>query len=485
MVASDPDFDDYDMDDELEFPLPLAGDGDGEELDEEEGEVEDEEDLELDFGASGTGIESLAELELDDYGETDAESEGGSTMTWAERRQKKLEGGMKKTRKSWEEKYEDDPLRSESPTMDLDLTAYVPYDKFFVLTGEISSTDMLQKRQEAWTHHLQWVRRNTLSPFEEKSVHIEWDYTTLSKDSMGPTGQVLGIRGNSSADIERILESEPLRANGGIQKWRIFEYHPVVHDNATCIFKDPFIFIGKQKSKPPKSLEQEQLDYHTHSNYRVASMGELTSVDKKGAEDEFLIVFNSKTVKGAEKYIREDPLIKSGALALDPALVRPINIQDTDGLNHLMARSFTEARELNQVRGSSSAAVVVYFLIPTLTDLPLPFLYFSPKIHFMDPLDLLEIEVPTLRNLPQHSQENERVLTMLKAETSNRVPKYVRHNWVERFGSVDLLRQSELHQEGVYESQKVRLPISDTVSRDDGVAVESEEGAFSGGGGDE
>jgi len=103
----------------------------------------------------------------------------------------------------------------------------------------------------------------------------------------------------------------------------------------------------------------------------------------------------------------------------------------------------------------------------------------------MDPLDLLEIEVPTLRSLPQHSQENERVLTMLKAETSNRVPKYVRHNWVERFGSVDLLRQSELHQEGVYESQKVRLAISDTVSWDDGVSVEAEESSFSGGGGDE
>jgi hypothetical protein len=373
MVASDPDFDDYDMDDDLEFPLPLAGDGDGEEADEEEGEVEDEEDLELDFGASGTGIEGLAELELDVYGETDAESEGGgSTMTWAERRQKKLEGGMKKTRKSWEEKYEDDPLRADSPTMDLDLTAYVPYDKFFVLTGEISSTDMLQKRQEAWTHHLQWVRRNSLSPFEEKSVHIEWDYTTLSKDSMGPTGQVLGIRGNSSADIERLLESEPLRANGGIQKWKIFEYHPVVHDNATCIFKDPFIFIGKQKSKPPKSLEQEQLDYHTQSNYRVASMGELTSVDKKGAEDEFLIVFNSKTVKGAEKYIREDPLIKSGALALDPALVRPINIQDTDGLNHLMARSFTEARELNQVCCSRRHHLLSQTFLITIWSDPLP-----------------------------------------------------------------------------------------------------------------
>jgi hypothetical protein len=346
-MVSAPDFDDYDnediefsplmpSDDDLDELPDLLGDGDG------DGDGEDEDDLD----GLISNIEGLSEdLELDDAGEVAA---AANIMTWAEKRQKKLEGGMKTRRRTWEEKFEDDPLRSESPTTDLEVKPHIPYETLYILSGEVTSADMLLKRQEAWMQHLQWVRRNTLTSNQDKKVQIEWEYTTLSQDSIAPSGQVVAIWGNSTADVRELLETEPLSANGGINGWKLYEYSQVKQDEVMCAMKDPFLFIGNLHSKPSDTLVAEQLEYHTKAGNKVVSMGTLNALEK-GERDQFMIVFNSKTVKGAERYVHQDPLVKSGDVRVPSPAVSPFNVQDIDGLHHLMPRSFDEARELNQV----------------------------------------------------------------------------------------------------------------------------------------
>ena len=93
----------------------------------------------------------------------------------------------------------------------------------------------------------------------------------------------------------------------------------------------------------------------------------------------------------------------------------------------------------------------------------------------MDPFDILEVEVRPLKNLPNHSKENERLVASLKSET--KVPKYIRHNWIERFGSIELSEDTELFQEMSEEAQKIRLTVSESVESDDGVIGELEETA--------
>jgi len=231
-----------------------------------------------------------------------------------------------------------------------------------------------------------------------------------------------------------------LLANGGVSGWRIFEFDQVMGDNVTCAMTDPFVFIGKRGDNKPLSKAQadSQLAYHSQSKHRVSSMGTLTSAEGV-ASDEFIIVFNSKTVKGALRYLREDPLVKSGDILLDEAGLSPINVQDTDGLHHYMARSFAEARELDQ-------------------------------IHFLDPLDVLEVEVRPLKCLPNHAQQNSQVVATLKAEAGNRVPKYIRHNWLERFGSIEMYQDEDVFRELSVDAQMTRLTVSDSVS-DDGDAI--------------
>lgn len=159
-----------------------------------------------------------------------------------------------KKRLTWEERYEFDPLRSDSPTVDVH-TPLDSFTKWFVCIGTIDSNDMLEKRQEAWIHHMQWARRsvllqnilnvkdkvslNTIEPSVDENqdsisgvlnhydiipnIKVESDYTLLSQDCLRPKTQVLICRGNSSEDVFSYLEKEPLQAHGGVAPWKLYE----------------------------------------------------------------------------------------------------------------------------------------------------------------------------------------------------------------------------------------------------------------------
>ena len=396
-MQPDPEYDDGDYDDDR--PTLIADDDDDDDDDDLDllsgDDDQDDDDSGLDFDdMTMSGIEGLENIDLDLLIDLDEEGNpiNGSvatTMSWADRRQLKLAKLKERFAKSWEETYEDDPMRSESATVDVDVSAYIPFGKTFVLCGDISDATMLLNRQEAWMHHLQWVRRNSLTSIDQKKVHIDWEYTRLSKDSMGPVGQVLGIRGNSSEDVRELLQSEPLFANGGVSSWTMYEYTPVEHDNITCVMTDPFLFIGHHTSvKPIGGAELDAwLDYHTQTAGQVVSVGELISVDdacgKNGDARGTIIVFNAKTVKGAERYISNDPLVKSGAISMDPKNLSPINIQDTDGLHHFMARSFTEAREMNKVSDRHGTALRT--LLQLLQSLYTHISFCLPHVFFRTP----------------------------------------------------------------------------------------------------
>jgi len=100
------------------------------------------------------------------------------------------------------------------------------------------------------------------------------------------------------------------------------------------------------------------------------------------------------------------------------------------------------------------------------------------QLHFMDPCDLLELEVKPLKSLPNHALENERVVSAIKAE--NRVRNYIRHNMIERFGSLELHDELTLGIPDMIQAQKERLSVSDNVGDDGELADSSEEPAFSG-----
>jgi hypothetical protein len=100
----------------------------------------------------------------------------------------------------------------------------------------------------------------------------------------------------------------------------------------------------------------------------------------------------------------------------------------------------------------------------------------------MDPTDILEVQVRPIKTLPNHGLENEQVIQSIKAKQAY-APKYIRHNWIERFGSLDFLEQTSAQQDAAEEAQKIRLTVSDSVPDDEGV-LETEEAVDIGGGDD-
>eukprot|EP00428_Durinskia_dybowskii_P082998 CAMPEP_0170422984 /NCGR_PEP_ID=MMETSP0117_2-20130122/36754_1 /TAXON_ID=400756 /ORGANISM="Durinskia baltica, Strain CSIRO CS-38" /LENGTH=171 /DNA_ID=CAMNT_0010681699 /DNA_START=65 /DNA_END=576 /DNA_ORIENTATION=+ len=138
-----------------------------------------------------------------------------------------------KRSKTWEEKYEVDPLKSDYPTEDYH-PPVDPFTKWFACYAQVES---LPKRSEAWTHHMQWARRSILAQgMREKindtlalthdlipSVIVEDDFTLLSDDRMGPIAQILIIRSNHTIDALSYLSKEPLSRHGGVSPWKIFE----------------------------------------------------------------------------------------------------------------------------------------------------------------------------------------------------------------------------------------------------------------------
>jgi len=189
-----------------------------------------------------------------------------------------------KKRISWEEKYDFDPLKADSPTVDY-VPPVDPFTKWYVGVGYVTSTAMLKRRQEAWVHHMQWARRSSLlqglrhlkgriplsdiqlaaaatgrgselddeevteegilSPILKSDsserliesaaaeagrlddlipdVRVECEYTLLSADCMRPSSQLIVFRANDSEAIRHYLQKEPLSVHGGVTPWALYE----------------------------------------------------------------------------------------------------------------------------------------------------------------------------------------------------------------------------------------------------------------------
>jgi uncharacterized protein YciI len=295
----------------------------------------------------------------DDGDDDDSSGSPASEGAWLKRRavgDKEKKTVLMRSKLTWEEKYEDDPLRADSPTRDYEKEV-IPFEKTFVVIGETSGSNALEKRDRAWLHHMQWVRRLSLVP--DQRGKVVWEFTRLSSDRMYPTAQVIGIRANDSTDISSLLASEPLAAVGAVNKWSVYEYSSFDHENVTWDSHDPNLFIGIEDAKGSKKLAEDSPLYQQHLDYhmahgdgkgrRVIAMGRLASVT--GQRNGIFLLFNARTDAEAQRYLAADPLVKGGVFgSSQQSMMTPVNEQDVNGLHHLMARSFAEKTVLDQVR---------------------------------------------------------------------------------------------------------------------------------------
>ena len=426
---------------------------------------EDEFDEEADLSEEGEGDPDLSILDGDiDYersaGEEQEDDEEGeeyseeeepveeadedSGVSWRSRREEVRMAGTppKRTQRTWEEQFDDDPLRGDSPTRDYEK----PPERLvgrFVAVGWVESAERLRLRQQAWVHHMQWARRAALLP--NASATVLWEFTALTRDSMAPAGQVLCFGANSSAEVKQLLASEPLVAHGAIQQWRLFSYEPGDHENLRWEMRTPHLFLGLGPAGPAMnaSLRQQRLHHEGSSDLssrRVASFGSLHEIDGNSAG--VLIAVNAVSFKDAERYLAEDPAVAEGVFS-ERASISPSNLQDIDGLHHIMARTFSQKTSLD-------------------------------PLHFQDPEDLLELQVPPLPSLPRHDEQNLKVLEQLLEMNVS-----YRYSWLdlnERYtpeSGVEI--GAKLWNEAMARAQKVRLePV--VVQADDGfMASMSEE----------
>lgn len=420
------------------------------ELDEEDEESElDLSMLDGDINFERTsGDESEDEEDLEDFTEEPeeeaADEEEDAGVGWRSRREEVRMAGtpQKRSQRTWEEQFDDDPLRGDSPTRDFEK----PPERFaerYVAVGWVDSAEQLRLRQQAWVHHMQWARRSALLP--NASAGVMWEFTALTRDSMAPAGQILSIGANSSSHVMELLASEPLVAHGAVKRWRLFRYEPAEHDNLKWEMRIPYLFLGLGPSGKSMNatLDQQRLFHEGRSDgnsRRVASLGSLHEVG--GASAGALIVVNAVSGKDAERYLAEDPAVGGGVFS-EQASVSPVNQQDIDGLHHIMARTFSQKTSLD-------------------------------PLHFQDPEDLLELQLPPLPSLPHHDEQNLKVLEqLLELNTS------YRYSWLdinERYtpeSGVEI--GARLWNEAMSRAQKVRLePV--VVQADDGfMASMSEE----------
>ena len=393
-----------------------------------------------------------------DEDDSDDDKEG----LWQERRLSKKDDRERKamilrSKLSWEQRYEDDPLKSDKLAKILE-PEIDNYQHTFVALGDVAADDIAQ-RQQAWVHHMQWARRSALLP--DTAAKVTWEYTRLAADCMGPAGQVLGIRANSSDIARSLLTVEPLFVTGAVREWQLFEFHQFLHENVSTnvALHDPKLSLGffnqKEAAKGQDEEEQERhRNYHLHggvtaagsiSTPRVSMMGRLVPCDDEHSSKRRgvignLVLFNAKTNADAERYMAGDPM--SSLLDRSMSSISVVNEQDVDGLNHLMPRTFGEKTVLDQV-------------------------------HFMDPEDLLELAVDDLAGLETHRKQNKEALRAL--EDAGLSFRYSRLGLKERYNA------------GVELTQKVRMLPSieglDIDGDDIAIAVASED--FSAGGSDD
>ena len=361
-------------------------------------------------------------------------------------------------KKRMEARYKSD----ESPTRDW-TPPVAPYSRIVVGVAEVSD---VSKRREAWLHHMQWIRRSVLEP--NNSIQCTFEYTCLSDDSMTPVRQIIGFLANETDDVVGYFEQEPLTNHEAVSKWKMYEFSQVQNDQFS-LAQSPLLFIGSKKPNTSSkrsgsgknnyddsnqvldsfvSMNDDQLDYHAENCDRIVKMGELKAVDGVSS-DATLIIFNAPTNAEAKRYIEKDPIVKSKAI-YESMFLSSVNEQDIDGMNLAMPRSFSEQTQLD-------------------------------SIHYMDPEDLLLVDLPALKSLPNHNSENRRVIEVLKHHGISY--KYNRFNPKERYGSTTGFQRAEIFNSELDQYQRERLRSSADAFNDGDeivIAEEADSGDFGG-----
>ena len=301
------------------------------------------------------------------------EHEEEEFLTWTERRKerkrksiiKEMEDPNTEAKKqSWEEKFEDDAMRSESPTQDLHPPEKL-YQKQFIAIAKVTNDDQRELREHGWSLHMQWTRRSALVP-EYHETQVDWEYTMLSKDCMEPVGQIVGISANDKNKVLEYMEQEPLQMIGAIDrnKWDIFELAIDEDEALDMTSQEMQAFVGlfdESKGISEKDMEKysnkdideidndsfmrtirESKNYHKNSG-RINTLAGLKDINDGTTMGHFLLI-NSKTNADSERYFENDP-----NNLYSETLLSPINVQDVDGLNHMMARTFSQKSELDQL----------------------------------------------------------------------------------------------------------------------------------------
>lgn len=335
---------------------------------------------------------------------------------------------------SWESRFEADPMKANAPTRDWE-PPVESLTNWYVALADASDSDL---RSEAWTHHLQWVRRSNLRV--NSTAKVVYDLTRLDDHGMSVAGQVLVLRSNDSKVVLDLLSSEPLSNHGGVSAWKLFELDNIHDEEALSTAKDPTVFVGLDKkidkaavsktsnyydddNKLVNPMPDEQKDYHLKSG-RIIALGGLTPVRKgiDGNSDGVFVYYNAPTNGDAMRYIDADPIACKKPYGT--SMISRVNEQDIDGLHHMMARSFYDK---------------------TVLDL----------IHFMDPEDILLQQVPVLKSLPNHSDENMKVIEQLKELSISY--RYTRFDEKERYGDANDMSRAATFNAGLDAFQSARL----------------------------
>ena len=326
----------YDTSDVFDVDIGMFAEEDN---DEEENSDDDDDDDDEETIDEGRG-----ELSLNEKGEL------GKQVTSYKKRRAALASALapqsQRPKQTWEERYDSDPLRGDAPTQDFLKEAPRFTNEYTAICSDFSSKALVDLREEVWIPHLQWARRSVLA--RDSQAAVTQEYTRLTDDLMQPIGQILNIQANSTDDVHQLLQSEPFVLCDIVEEWKVFRTETVSSTNLTNSVIDPQIFVGLFEPHviDGNNLLDEQVKYHEASGTRVIKFNRLYDVDNNvlvGVQ----IVFNAKSNVESDRYMSDDPM--RSHFKANKTIRGPINEQDVDGLHHLMARSFAELTQLEQI----------------------------------------------------------------------------------------------------------------------------------------
>ena len=265
-------------------------------------------------------------------------------------------------KQTWEERYDDDPLRADSPTKEWDKPPIRFAQRFLALSGPLGQEqNHLSARKANWLTHLQWARRSSLEPTAPAAVLQ--GFTCLSQDMQRPTGQVLMLGANDTAAVIHLMDSEPLAAAKCFSSsvdWTLFATEAAAGLNLSNAEREPMLFIGmysKQAAGDDELLAIQQ-SYHEQAGDRVVSLLRLR--DLQAQLKGIAILFNARSNKDAQTYMSLDP----AAAQYTSSQLGPVNEQDIDGLHLLMPRQFSERTNLEKIHNMDPEDLL---LLPSTT----------------------------------------------------------------------------------------------------------------------